>query len=131
MRSIGDNGVPNGNATFNASNIQDVTFTACQPLLGGITVTSGAGAYTFTTNQVGLTFSGDGLSVQSGASLTLNVNAPVPVSFTGNSTAGQAQININASGADVQFSGTSKAGSSKVECRQSGGAGGPRRSGIY
>jgi len=108
-----DNGVPDGNATFNASNIQDVTFTL-PTTLGGITVTSGAGAYTFTTNQVGLTFSGDGLSVQSGASLTLNVNAPVPVSFTGNSTAGQAQININASGADVQFSGTSKAGSSKL-----------------
>jgi autotransporter-associated beta strand protein len=109
-----DNGVPDGgNATFNDSDTKDITF-KMPTTLGGITVTSGAGGYTFTTNQVELTFSGDGLSVQSGASLTLNVNAPVPVSFTGNSTAGQAQININASGADVQFSGTSTAGSSKL-----------------
>ena len=108
-----DNGIPDGNATFNDSDTKDITF-KLPTTLGGITMTSGAGAYTFTTNQVELTFSGDGLSVQSGASLTLNVNAPVPVSFTGNSTAGQAQININASGADVQFSGTSTAGSSKL-----------------
>jgi len=70
-------GVPDGNATFKCKNIQDVRFTL-PTTLGGITVTSGAGAYTFTTNQVGPHFSGDGLSVQSGASLTLNVNALFP-----------------------------------------------------
>src|SRR5882762_5951309 len=65
--------VPDGAATFNASNTRDIQVTL-PTTLGGITVTSGAGDYAFTTNQVGLTFNGAGLSVGSGAILTLNVN---------------------------------------------------------
>jgi autotransporter-associated beta strand protein len=66
--------------------------------LGGITVTSDAGDYAFTTNNVGLTFTGAGLSVGSGASLTLNVNGPSidpgGVLFEGSSTAGSSKWNV-------------------------------------
>jgi autotransporter-associated beta strand protein len=112
-----DVGVPDGTATFNASNTKDIQFTL-PTTLGGITVmtpaTSGAGDYAFTTTNVGLTFTGAGLSVGSGASLTLNVNGGIVVEFQGSSTAGQAQININAISALVLFAGDSTAGSSTL-----------------
>jgi autotransporter-associated beta strand protein len=105
--------VPDGNATFNASNTRDIQVTV-PTTLGGITVTPGAGDYAFTTTNVGLTFTGAGLSVGSGASLTLNVNGGIVVEFQGSSTAGQAQININAISAVVLFAGDSTAGSSTL-----------------
>jgi autotransporter-associated beta strand protein len=104
-------GVPDGTATFNASDTRDIVFTV-PATLGGITVTSGAGDYAFTTNQVGLTFDGAGLSVGSDASLTLNLNGPSFVHFTGSSTAGQAQININ--GAKINFLSGSTAGQAHI-----------------
>jgi autotransporter-associated beta strand protein len=89
-----DKTTPAGIATFNASSQQNITFTQATTL-GGITVTSDARDYAFTTNNVGLTFTGAGLSVGSGASLTLNVSGQIPVDFTGSSTAGNATIVVN------------------------------------
>jgi len=88
------NAVPDGNATFSASNIQDIKFNQTTTL-GGMAVTSGAGAYTFDTNGQNVTFNGAGLSVQSGASLTLNNGATINgaiIQFLGTSTADQAHI---------------------------------------
>jgi autotransporter-associated beta strand protein len=103
--------VPDGIATFNASNTRDIQFNAVA-ILGGITVKSGAGDYAFTMNQLGLTFNGAGLSVQSGDNLTLNVNGGSFVNFAGSSTAGQAQINLSTG--TVLFEGDSTAGSSTL-----------------
>ena len=92
-----DKTTPVGIATFNASSQQTITFSKATTL-GGITVTSDAGDYAFTTNNVGLTFTGAGLSVGSGASLTLNVNGPSidpgGVLFEGSSTAGSSKWNV-------------------------------------
>ncbi len=59
---------PDGTATFNANKIHDITFNDTTTV-GGITVTSGAGDYTFDTQGNNVTFTGAGLSVGSGASL--------------------------------------------------------------
>jgi autotransporter-associated beta strand protein len=93
---IGSDGiaVPTGIATFNASNIQAITFNDTTTL-GGITVNPNAGNYTFTNNAgLTLTFNGAGLSVGSGSSLQLINNGRTD--FVGNnSTAGQANITNN------------------------------------
>jgi autotransporter-associated beta strand protein len=106
---------PTGTAIFNASNIQNITFTA-PTALDGLTVNSGAGDYIFDTNGNHVTFSGAGLSVGSGAGLTLNITGVNgQVTFAGSSTAGQAQISLSG-GADqfLQFQESSKAGQAHI-----------------
>ena len=83
---------PDGTATFNANKIHDITFNDTTTV-GGITVTSGAGDYTFDTQGNNVTFTGAGLSVGSGASLKFTVSGGT-TEFAGRSTAGQAQISI-------------------------------------
>ncbi len=97
--NIGDNwtGTPDktvpiaGTATFNASSQRAIVFTESTSV-GGMTVTSGAGDYTFDTNNQNLTFTGAGLSVQGGASLTLNNSFFALTTFSGNSSAGASTI---------------------------------------
>jgi autotransporter-associated beta strand protein len=111
-----DKTVPiDGTATFNASNQRQIMFSQSTDL-GGITVTSGAGDYTFDTQGHQVTFGGAGLSVGSSASLTLNINgANGQVSFNGGSTAGQAQINVFG-GVDqfLDFQDSSRAGQAHI-----------------
>jgi uncharacterized protein with beta-barrel porin domain len=104
-----DKKTPIGIATFNASSQQTITFSK-DTSLGGMTVNQGAGDYIFDTNGTAITFTGAGLSVGSSASLVLNNNGASLTTFSGDSTAGQALININDGG--VTFTGQSKAGSS-------------------
>jgi autotransporter-associated beta strand protein len=102
------------NATFDGAlgTEKNVTFSFATTV-GGIAVTSSAGDYTFTSNAEGLTFDGAGLSVGSGASLTLTMNGANFSQFRNKSTAGQATININAG--ELQFSDTSNAGNSILQ----------------
>jgi autotransporter-associated beta strand protein len=106
-----DSVIPTGTATFNANDTRDITFNASHAL-DGITLTAGAGKYTFDTNGHNFFFEGTGLSVGSGASLTLNVNAGSFAEFDGVSTAGQATINVNQG--TVYFDEHSKGGSSTL-----------------
>ena len=76
-----------------------------------MTVTSGAGDYKFNTNNQDLTFTGAGLSVQDGASLTLNNSSGSKTTFSGNSTAGASTINNDGS---LLFKEDSTAGSSSI-----------------
>src|SRR5882724_7403903 len=116
--NIGDNwtGTPDktvpidGTATFNASSQRAIVFTESTSV-GGMTVTSGAGDYTFDTNNQNLTFTGAGLSVQGGASLTLNNNGGSNTIFSGNSSAGASTI---ANDGSLLFNDESKAGSSSI-----------------
>jgi hypothetical protein len=101
---------PDGTATFNASGVRNILFTL-PTAIGGITLASDAADYTFTSNNVGLFFTGAGLSVGSGASLTLNLASATLSSFSGTSTAGQAHININ-NHTELDFTQGSSAGSS-------------------
>ena len=103
-------GVPDGNATFNASTQQSIIFTT-STTVGGMTVTSGAGDYTFNTNSHALTFTGAGLSVQDGASLTLNNSSLTLTTFSGDSSAGASTIVNDGS---LVFKDGSKAGSSRI-----------------
>jgi hypothetical protein len=106
-----DKKVPDGTATFNANaSIKQAIIFNQTTTLGGMTLTQGAGDYTFGTNAQDITFTGAGLSVGSSASLTLNNNGGSNTTFSGNSTAGQALININ--DGTVTFTDHSKAGSS-------------------
>jgi autotransporter-associated beta strand protein len=104
--------VPNGTATFGKSDIQTGIIFADNTTLGGMTVTSGAGDYSFDTNGFDVAFSGAGLSVGSGATLTINVNGFSQTGFGGSSTAGQATINVNQG--QVFFTEHSKGGSSTL-----------------
>src|SRR6266478_3644397 len=114
--NIGDNwtGTPDktvpidGTATFSASSQQDIIFTT-STTVGGMTVTSGAGDYTFNTNNQDLTFTGAGLSVQGGASLTLNITGSS--TFSGDSSAGASRITNDGA---LSFNENSKAGSSSI-----------------
>jgi len=116
--NIGDNwtGTPDktvpidGTATFSASSQQDIIFTKSTSV-GGMTVTSGAGDYTFDTNNQNLTFTGAGLSVQGGASLTLNNSGGSKTIFSGDSSAGGSTITNDGS---LSFHENSKAGSSSI-----------------
>jgi autotransporter-associated beta strand protein len=82
--------IPTGTATFNASNIRAITFNDLTTTVGGIAVTSGAGDYKFETNGKSITFNGAGLSVGSGASLTINNRDGGTVIFSDSSKAGHA-----------------------------------------
>jgi hypothetical protein len=85
------NAVPTGNATFNASSQRDIGFSRSTQL-GGISVTAGAGAYTFTP-FTDVLFDGAGLNAANGASITFNVkNGGALLSFGGNSTAGNSLL---------------------------------------
>lgn len=112
-----DSTVPTGNATFNANDTRNVTFSDFHTL-GGIAVTSGAGDYTFDTNGFDTTFNGAGLSVGSGASLTLNVNGNSTAFFEEQSKAGTSTLNIgdatNQTGGTVNFNGSSSADQAKI-----------------
>jgi autotransporter-associated beta strand protein len=102
---------PDGTATFGASTVPDIKFND-ETTVGGIKVTSGAGKYTFDTNSWDVTFTGAGLSVESGASLAFNVNGNSFVHFQGGSKAGQATINVNQG--EVFFEERSSAGSATI-----------------
>jgi autotransporter-associated beta strand protein len=102
---------PTGTATFGASDTREIHFSD-GITLGGIAVTSSAGDYTFDTHGNFITFTGTGLSVGSGASLTFNINGGSTI-FNGTSTAGQATINVSSSGT-VEFEGKSSAGSATI-----------------
>jgi len=116
--NIGDNwtGTPDktvpidGTATFSASSQQDIIFTT-STTVGGMTVTSGAGDYTFNTNNQALAFTGAGLSVQGGASLTLNNSGGSTTIFSGDSSAGASRITNDGA---LSFFENSKAGSSSI-----------------
>jgi outer membrane autotransporter protein len=111
----GSHVLPNGTATFNASDTRAITFNDTT-IVDGIAVTSGAGAYTFDTNGNNVIFTGAGLSVGSGASLAFTNNSFT--TFQGNSTAGQAQISIT-SGAVFFVDGSS---ADQAQIAVSGGA---------
>jgi autotransporter-associated beta strand protein len=102
---------PDGTATFNTTFTPTVTFTDTTTV-GGIAVSSGTGDHTFDTNGWNVTFTGAGLSVGSGATLTLNVNGFSEVDFNSSSTAGRATININQG--FLEFQEQSKGGSSTL-----------------
>jgi autotransporter-associated beta strand protein len=104
-------GVPDGTATFNASDTRAITFNDFTTVVGGIAVTSGAGAYAFDTNGNNVTFTGAGLSVGNGASLTFT-NSGGATEFRGKSTAGQAQISIT--GGSVYFAEGSSADHAQI-----------------
>src|SRR5262245_9934941 len=106
-RNWSGNAVPTGTATFNASSRQNIGFSQTT-FLGGISVTAGAGAYTFNNSTDGnfVTFNGAGLQAANGASITFN-NAGI-LTFAGGSTAGNSVLT---NGGFVVFSGGSNAGS--------------------
>jgi autotransporter-associated beta strand protein len=106
-----NNGVPDGTATFNASNTRLIKFTATNTSLDGITLTPGAGVYTFDTNVHNVNIDGAGFSIQSGASL-IYINTTATTSFNSASKAGQALIINN--GGTVDFGGTSKAENAEI-----------------
>jgi autotransporter-associated beta strand protein len=112
-----DNGIPTATATFNKSDTRDIHFTDSGgpngiTLVGGIAATSGAGDYRFDTNGFNVSFTGAGLSVGSGASLTFNNNGDSKLGFFGISTAGQATINVNTG--NLAFNEQSKGGTSTL-----------------
>ncbi len=87
--------VPTGTATFNVSDTRAITFNDLTTTLGGMTVTSGAGDYKFETNGKSITFNGAGLSVGSGASLTINNRDGGTVIFSDSSNAGSNNSNAD------------------------------------
>jgi autotransporter-associated beta strand protein len=98
--------------TFNVGGPQTITFSK-NTSLDGMTVNQGAGDFIFDTNGKDITFTGAGLSVGSGASLTLN-NHNSFVAFSGNnSTAGEAQIN-NGAGSVLHFTDGSSAANATI-----------------
>jgi autotransporter-associated beta strand protein len=123
---------PTGTATFNASSQRDIGFSR-DTLLGGISVTAGAGDYTF-SNPLGLGVSvlGSGFGVVGGTSITFRnsgalvfdgstaansglvklVNDGV-LQFSGGGSSGRAVIENNAGGS-VSFRGSSVAGPGSI-----------------
>jgi hypothetical protein len=65
------NAVPTGTATFNASSQRVVGFSQ-DTTLGGISLTAGAGAYTFNNSNNLVQLDGAGLNAANGASITVN-----------------------------------------------------------
>src|SRR5260370_27765106 len=111
-----DKTVPNlGTATFNASNPQDGTITGTTNL-GGMTLKSRAGTYTFTntagSTSPGLTFIGAGIIVEDGAAAKID-NVSSNLNFAGTSSAGLATIS-NDDGSTIIFRGSSKAGHATI-----------------
>ena len=105
-----DKTVPlDGTATFNASSLQDIIFTT-STTVGGMTVTSGD--YTFNTIGQNLAFTGAGLSVQGGASLTLNNSSGSTTTFSGNNRSAGASTIFN--NGTFSFNENSSAGSSSI-----------------
>ncbi|HEX9588886.1 MAG TPA: autotransporter-associated beta strand repeat-containing protein, partial [Bradyrhizobium sp.] len=104
-----------GTATFNASNTQDVTITGTTNL-GGMTLKSRAGTYTFTntagSTSPGLTFIGAGIIVEDGAAAKID-NVSSNLNFAGTSSAGLATIS-NDDGSTIIFRGSSKAGHATI-----------------
>jgi autotransporter-associated beta strand protein len=103
------NAVPTGTATFNASNQRIVGFSQ-DTALGGISVTTGNGAYTFNNSSSFVTFNGAGLNAANGASITFN-NARAQLNFEGNSTAGNSLLTNSGT---VVFGGSSSAGTARI-----------------
>ena len=98
--------VPTGTASFAASNITSLSFSA-NTTVGGFTFDPGASAYTFTNGQT-LVFNGAGIVINGGsATITNNSN----LNFLQSSTAGGATISNNSV---LVFTDTSTAGSATV-----------------
>jgi len=106
------NAVPTGTgtATFNTSSRQVVGFSR-ETTLGGISVTPGAGAYTFNNNTDGnnVLFNGAGLNAANGASITFNNMGGL--GFFGGSTAGNSVLT---NGGFLSFFDGSSAGSAHI-----------------
>jgi autotransporter-associated beta strand protein len=109
---------PDGTATFNKSTTSTITFSQ-NTTVGGIAVTAGAGDYTFNTNHE-VDFTGAGLSVGSGASLTFNLSGHSQSSFENQSTAGQAKFSLTDT-ADLIFFNGSSADHAQIVVANNGG----------
>ncbi len=105
--------VPNGIATFATSNTRDVTVTQ-NVTVGGMTLTAGAGNYTFTV-EGNLHIGDSGIDVQNGASATIVVAHGV--AFNGSSSAGTTNIIITSSGPAKRRSPTTARSTSKATAR--------------
>jgi autotransporter-associated beta strand protein len=100
----GNSAVPtNGTATFTTFPGATVNHRAIDITQGitlnGITLTTGAGDFTFDTNGNAVTFNGAGLSVGSGANASIKIDSGGKVFFSNQSTGGNASINVLAGGA--------------------------------
>ena len=98
--------VPTGTASFAASNISSLSFSA-NTTVGGFTFDPGASAYTFTNGQT-LVFNGAGIIINGGSAAITNNNN---LNFLQSSTAGSATITNNSV---LVFTDTSTAGSATV-----------------
>jgi autotransporter-associated beta strand protein len=107
----GGSAVPTGTATFNASSQQNIGFSQTTTL-GGVSVTAGAGAYTFSTNRNFVTFNSAGLNAANGASISFN-NAGGVLTFLGGSTAGNSVL-TNGDVGMLQFLDGSSAGNARI-----------------
>lgn len=108
-----DSTVPTGTATFNASSSQQITF-GQDTTLGAISATSGAGDYRFDVGATTLTFTGLGIVVADGASVTLVASDfSSGIIFRNNSSAGRATISLLEGG--LSFNDSSTAGQAKIE----------------
>jgi autotransporter-associated beta strand protein len=125
--------VPTGFATFDASSVTTLTFSASRNIDGFI-FNSGAPAYTFNlSGGFGLRFHTDGIINNSANAPTFNVSNS-PLSFDDSSTAGNAIINLNAG--SVQFLGNSTAGTAQLNAAAGTtfdftGTSGPAGNGIF
>jgi autotransporter-associated beta strand protein len=104
------NTVPNGphdTATFDASNITDISFSDVTEV-EGIVFNPGAGAFTINATQP-LTISGTGITNNSGVTQTFVADTgPVQITFTHAATAGSHTTFINTT--RIEFNGRSTAG---------------------
>src|SRR5947209_5683232 len=90
-----------GTAIFNASSQRDIGFSR-DTTLGGISLTAGAGAYTFNNSNNTIILIGVGLNVANGASITVNNTSNGGFFFTQGSTAGNSVLN-NSGGREITF----------------------------
>jgi autotransporter-associated beta strand protein len=114
------NTVPNGpddRATFDASNITDVSLSA--PVeVEGIVFNSGAGAFMINATEE-LTISGTGVTNNSGVTQTFIADTgPVPITFTHSATAGSGTMFMNSK--DIEFNDRSRAGTATFVTTQGG-----------
>jgi autotransporter-associated beta strand protein len=106
---------PGGTASFGASSTTSLTFSSGVTFIGGLTFNAGAPAYTLTTSGIqGLAITGAGIVNNSANAPTLIVNGENGLSFSGSSSAGNANVVVNGAGAALIFGGTSSAGSSTL-----------------
>jgi autotransporter-associated beta strand protein len=107
------NAVPTGTATFNASSQRIVGFSQ-DTALGSISLTAGAGAYTFNNNGNNLIqLGGGGLNVANGASVTVNNTSNGRFFFVNASAVGNVVLN-NSGGGELLFQDNSSAGTARI-----------------